>query len=178
MSGVDRQFVTFYLRGQLFGVAADDVKEVHPTARWAPIPHAPKMVVGYANIRLQIFLVLDIGAMLGLPPETVKGSRLILFRPQVGDSFGIQVDDIAEIVAIPDDRMESWGASPKLEHAAGMDVSAAETPGTNKHQPGLVTHVAKLDTELLMIIEPRSLLPALGQEIATSGRHHSVKGPP
>src|SRR5262245_30115467 len=86
---------TFYLDSNLYGVDIRLVKEVSPLPPLTWIPHAPAEVRGYVNLRGLIHLVLDLQRLLGmagtaLGPET----RLVLFKPVLGDPFGVLVDRI------------------------------------------------------------------------------------
>ena len=64
---------------------------------FTPVAHTPDEVLGLVNIRGHIYLALDLHRLLGLPTAAVTGgSRLVLFKPAVGNAFGVMVDAIAE----------------------------------------------------------------------------------
>ena len=60
-----RQFCTFWISGRHLGVDVLDVKEINSEINLTPIFHAPKEVIGYVNIRGQIYLILDLRLILG-----------------------------------------------------------------------------------------------------------------
>ena len=80
-------FCTFRSADHWFGVPVQDVKEVTTQTTCTRIPHAPREVSGYVNIRGHIFMALDSCVLLGIEGRASAASRLILFKPDVGPSF-------------------------------------------------------------------------------------------
>ena len=123
-----RQFCTFRIRGRLYGIDIKDVKEVSPETSFTKIFHAPSSVKGYMNIRGRIYLLLDLRQMLGLETKAVDDtSRVILFKDEVDENFGILVDHIADIVTtdeaqIENRRKQDHGA-PEAEERRGIDIA-------------------------------------------------------
>ena len=141
-------YCTFRLAEHLFGVPILDVKEVNAATLFTVVPHAPAEVCGYVNLRGWIFLVLDLRLMLGLEPGEVKpDSRLVLFKPEVGESFAVLVDQIGDIVRLDSDHIEQDRPSDTL-------------------RADLITGVGKLENELLIVLEPRRFLGAIKRAIA------------
>ncbi len=135
-----RLFCTFRLGEQLFGVDVADVKEVNPETTLTPVHHAPPQVLGYVNLRGQIYLVLDLRQLLGLPAgRPGQDSRLLIFKPSVGDSLAGLVDRIGDIVAVDPSRIEPWAGKT----SDGLSPAAGE----------LLAGVAQLDKELLLILQ-------------------------
>ena len=137
------QYCTFRLAGRLFGFDLRSVREASAHTTFTPIPHAPPAVRGYVNLRGHIFLVLDLRLMLGMEPAPVTAdSRLLLFKPSVGESFGVLVDQIGDIATVSADQAEDWRPD---------DSPAGE----------LIAAVAKLAGELLVVLHADRLLPGL-----------------
>jgi len=135
-----RLFCTFRLADQLFGVDIADVKEVNPETTLTRIHHAPPQVLGYVNLRGQIYLVLDIRQLLGLPAgRPGQDSRLVIFKPSIGDSLAGLVDRIGDIVAVDPSRIEPWAGKT----SEGLLPAASD----------LLAGVAQLDDELLLILQ-------------------------
>lgn len=136
-------YCTFRLAEHLFGVPILDVKEVNAATDFTPIPHAPAEVRGYVNLRGSIFLVLDLRLLLGLERDEVTAdSRLVLFKPAVGESFAVLVGSIGDIARLDGDRIER------------------DRPRDNL-RGNLIVGVGKLDDELLILLEPRRFLKAI-----------------
>lgn len=147
-SGKIKQFCTFRLAGRRYGVDILDVKEVNQEAAFTKIYHAPKEVMGYVNIRGRIHLILNLRRILGMRGAQVDGkSRLVLFKPNVGESFGVLVDAVSDVVETDESLIES-----------GSIVN--EELGTDERNEAvdLITGVCRLKDSLLLIINARNLL--------------------
>ena len=103
-------FCTFRSADRWFGVPVGDVKEVTTQTTCTRIPHAPREVAGYVNIRGHIFMALDPRSLLGLEARATAENRLIIFKPSVGPSFGLLVDEIGDIVAVDANQIEDFRA--------------------------------------------------------------------
>src|SRR5262245_39602820 len=127
-------YCTFRLGERLFGFDLRAVKEVNTYTTYTPVPHAPPVVCGCVNLRGDIYLVLDLRRLLGLPPIAVApDTRLVIFKPAAGESFGVLVDAVGDIVTLDGDETEAW---------------QPEGPGGE-----LVAGIGKLDGELLVIVD-------------------------
>ena len=62
-------FVTFFIGSQMFGIPVLRVQDILTPDQIAPIPLAPKEVVGSINLRGRIVTVIDVRTRLGLPPR-------------------------------------------------------------------------------------------------------------
>jgi purine-binding chemotaxis protein CheW len=147
-----RLFCTFRLAGKRFGVDVLDVREVNAETAFTPIPHTPPEVLGYVNLRGRLHLALDLRPLLGM--ETLAAgptSRLVIFKPEIGETFGVLVDAVDDLVAVADDALEPWHPSKE-----GLPIASA--PGS-----GLIVGVVKLPTELLIVLDAKGLLPAVTQ---------------
>jgi purine-binding chemotaxis protein CheW len=151
-------FCTFRSADHWFGVPVQDVKEVTAQTTCTRIPHVPREVAGYVNIRGHIFMALDPRSLLGLEATLTPENRLILFKPSVGPSFGLLVDEIGDIVAVEPDRIEDIGAGAH-QPAAGTFVDRVD----------LITRVCKMPVGLLVILEPRKFVRLVEQSITASG---------
>ena len=86
-------FCTFRSADHWFGVPVEDVKEITTQTTCTRIPHAPREVAGYVNIRGHIFMALDPRALgprgdgdRGESPDRLQaGSRPVIRPPRRGD---------------------------------------------------------------------------------------------
>ncbi len=139
--------VAFRLGESLFGFDVRLVQSVNILPPLTPVPHAPPAVRGCVNLRGQIHLVLDLKSLLGMgSTEAGPWTRLVVFKPVLGDPFGVLVDRVGDVVALPADRVEG---RPAEEGEAG----------------GLVAGIGKLEGELLVLLDAGRLLPAVGGEV-------------
>lgn len=139
-------YCTFQASGRLFGVALADIKEITAEILCTKIPHAPDCVRGYANIRGQIVLGLDLKRILNLPSADDDGKRLVIFKHAVGPSFGLLVDEIGEIESVSHRDIVSEGLT---------------TGQTSGGPSGLIERVCPLADQLLIVLNPRKFLPII-----------------
>lgn len=146
-----RQFCTFWLAGRLFGVDILDVKEINAGLEFTPIFHAPESVKGYVNIRGQIHLVIDLRLLMSYQNEKLNEKmRVILFKPSVGEPFGVLVDQISDVVEIDEKRIE--------------DIQNAKQEGIDNldsEKSGLAVGVSQLEKNLLVVLEAKRFLKAI-----------------
>lgn len=148
-----RQFCTFWLSNRLFGVDILHVKEITSELEFTPVFHAPSEVKGYVNIRGQIHLVIDLRLLLGFEnKEIMKTSKVILFKPEVGESFGMLVDKIGDVLEVGEDEMERQYSKEQME---------LEETDKAKNGTYLKEGVCKLKNQLLIILSAKNLLTSI-----------------
>lgn len=143
------QFCTFQLADRLFGIDILDVKEITQEAQYTTIFHGSPQVQGYVNIRGQIHLVLNMRQMMGferreLDPE----SRIIIFKPSVGESFGILVDRIGDVVEVEEGTIEER-KNEKQNGAEGQE---------RRKNASLGMGVCKLEDNVMVLLDARRFL--------------------
>jgi purine-binding chemotaxis protein CheW len=124
------------------------VKEVTPRRGLAPIPGAPPMWAGLANIRGSIVPVLSLGRYLGLPDGDDDAAGMIVVVTGGGITLGVLVDDTSEVRvivggdlvpalagAIPDRQQVVRGITRDLLSLLDVDAMLAD-PGLAVHQDG------------------------------------------
>jgi purine-binding chemotaxis protein CheW len=148
----ERLFCTFRIDARLFGVDILDVKEVTAETTFTRMAHAPDEVLGLVNIRGHIYLALDLRRLMGMPAAVLTGdSRLVLFKPSVGNAFGVVVDEISDIQTADASRIETFS---RAEHEAATG------------RVDLIESVCELDDELLVVLNPRRFLAVIEQSLA------------
>ena len=147
-----QQFCSFRLAGRLYGVDILDVKEINPETVFTPIFHAPEEVRGYVNIRGQINLVLDLRRLLGFDPRPIdQDSRIVLFKPHVGENYGVLVDQVGDVVSVSQDRIEDRRA----------DSQGVPEGRERRNELRAARGVCKLEKELLVILDARAFLTTI-----------------
>lgn len=153
------RFCTFWVSGRLHGVDILCVKEVNQEARFTPVFHTPEEVQGYVNIRGQIYLILDLRSILGLgKSELTETSRLLLFKPEVGEAFGVVVDKIGDVQEVDAADVEERRKSAQGPSDSGERRGARED---------LITGVCRLENDLMVILNPKNLLSAVEERMAS-----------
>ena len=104
-------YCTFRLQDGLFGVETRLVKEVTALPPLTPVPHAPAAIRGYVNLRGHIVLVADLNWLLRREPARLgPESRLVCFKPDLGDALGLLVERIGDIVVLNAEQIETQQA--------------------------------------------------------------------
>jgi purine-binding chemotaxis protein CheW len=146
MTSTETQFCTFRAADRLFGVPVQDVKEITTETTCTLIPHAPDVVLGYVNIRGQIILALDLKILMGWADSQPSDLRcMVIFKPIVGPLFGLVVDEICEIVSLNSNHLESVHSGGSID--------------PHESRSKLIHSVAKLDHQLVVLLNSRMLLP-------------------
>jgi len=112
----ERQYATFYVGHMLLGVDIGVVQEINRHAGFTRVPHAPEYVRGVINLRGEVATIIDLRTILGLPkPESRSDSRNLIVHYR-GESIGLVVDRISDILTISDDDV-----SPPPTNVGGVD---------------------------------------------------------
>jgi purine-binding chemotaxis protein CheW len=97
-----RQFATFEVDGQLFGVEVHTVQEVLSYNEYTPVPLAPQAVGGLFNLRGQV----DLRVQLGLARKALQGPVMNVILRFDGEPVSLLVDKIGEVVDLDDETFE------------------------------------------------------------------------
>ncbi|HET6480360.1 MAG TPA: chemotaxis protein CheW [Actinoplanes sp.] len=101
-----RQFATFEVANQLFGVEVHTVQEVLSYNEYTPVPLAPPAVSRLFNLRGQVIAAVDLRVQLGLAPKAIDGPVMNVILRGDGDPVSLVVDRIGEVVDLEDDTFE------------------------------------------------------------------------
>ena len=101
-----RQYATFEVDNQLFGLDVAKVQEVLSFDEYTPVPLAPESVGGLFNLRGQVIAAVDFRVQLGLPPrDTTRPAMNVIVRTQ-DEPVSLLVDRIGEVVDLNDTDFE------------------------------------------------------------------------
>jgi purine-binding chemotaxis protein CheW len=130
-----RQFATFEVAGQLFGVEVHVVQEVLSYHEYTPVPLAQRAIGGLFNLRGQVIAAVDLRVQLGLPRQGMDGPLMNVILHGDGEPVSLLVDRIGEVVDLDDD--------------------AAEPPPDSLTGPNreLVLETFNLDGRLLLVLD-------------------------
>lgn len=136
------KILSFRLEKELFGIEITSVKEINRNVEYTIVPNAPKSFVGLFNMRGQIVSLFNLATILGYEkkPFVSKATCIILkCEPDNPNQRGFVIDKTGDVLDIEEDVCE--------DPPANVDVFEY------KH----VKKVARLDNELLLIIDPASV---------------------
>ena len=101
-----RQFATFEVADQLFGVEVEAVQEVLSYNEYTPVPLAPPAVGGLFNLRGQVIAAVDLRVQLGLARQALQGPVMNVILRGDGEPVSLLVDRIGEVVDLDDEAFE------------------------------------------------------------------------
>jgi purine-binding chemotaxis protein CheW len=147
-----REYVTFRIGEQLFGLSVTEIRDVFRPARMTPVPLSSLEIAGVLNLRGRIVTAIDARSRLGLPAreKTDKDQSLAIGVEYGGESFGMVIDEIGDVVRLDDAEME--------QNPVNLDATwSAVSRG-----------VYRLDNRLLVIMDIDQMLTCAGQGSAAA----------
>ena len=135
-----RQFCTFLLDDQIFGIDVLQVQEVIRYQEMTRVPLASRMVRGLINLRGQIVTAIDLRERLGLPPLPAGRLPMNVVVGSDDDVVSLLVDEIGDVIEVEESTFES--VPETLSHAARE----------------LLRGVHKLDGQLLLVLDTERAL--------------------
>lgn len=95
------QMVVFDLDKEEYAVPIDELKEIIKIPEITPLPSAPEFIKGILNLRGKIVVVIDLEKRFNLNRENKIPSTHIIISEVEGNSFGIIVDKVSEVLRVP-----------------------------------------------------------------------------
>ncbi|MEV7629228.1 chemotaxis protein CheW [Actinoplanes sp. NPDC089786] len=101
-----RQFVTFDVANQFFGVPIEIVQEVLLNEKYTPMPLAPDACGGLFNLRGEVIGTVDMQVRFGLPPRSMSGAITNVVVLAGGEPMSLLVDRIGPVAELDDAAFE------------------------------------------------------------------------
>jgi purine-binding chemotaxis protein CheW len=148
-----RQYCTFYLGDQYFGL---DVLRVQEIVRYQPltrVPLAHPMVRGLMNLRGQIVTAIDLRRRLDLPESTTDSEQVNVVVETADGAVSLLVDEIADVLEVSEEHFEH---PPETLQGSTRD---------------LIQGAYKLPDRLLVILNPDLAVAVPGSELEKGVRN-------
>ena len=136
------QLVSFTVGEELFAVDILRVQEINRMMALTKVPQSPPGVEGVINLRGRIIPVLDLRVQFGFNADEHSEHTRIVVIEVSGHIIGFIVDSVREVM-----RIDSSIVEPNPQMGTSIDSS-------------YVSGVAKLDDQLLILLELENLLSA------------------
>src|SRR3954467_1272041 len=104
--GTVAEYVTAMIGGQLFGLPISRVQDVFMPERLTRVPLSPNEIAGVLKLRGRIVTVIDMRARLGWPRNEAGKPPMAVGVDLRGESYGLLIDQIGEVLTLPDDSRE------------------------------------------------------------------------
>lgn len=140
------EYVTFRIGGQLFGLSVTEIHDVFRPARMTPVPLSGQEIAGVLNLRGRIVTAIDARSRLGLRAleKDKRAQRLAIGVEHGGESFGLVIDEIGDVVRLDDNEME--------QNPVNLDATWS----------GVSRGVYRLGDRLLVIMDMNQMLAGSG----------------
>ena len=144
-SASNTDYVTATVGGQLFGIPISRVQDVFKPERLTRVPLASHDVAGVLNLRGRIVTAIDMRARLGLPKDDTKREAMAIGVDLRGESYGLMIDTIGEVVRVQNDECEINPAN--LDPWLGTMAAGVHRLGTELMVVLDIDRVLSLDAE-------------------------------
>jgi len=95
------EYVTASVGEQLFGLPIARAQDVFVVDRLTRVPLAAPEIAGVLNLRGRIVTAIDLRRRLGLAPEAEDRKRMAIGIEHKGESYGLLIDAIGEVMKLP-----------------------------------------------------------------------------
>lgn len=156
----DRQFVTFHVRGDLFGVKLTDVQEIIRMPDLVHVPLCPPGLEGIANLRGAVLPVTNLRHLFGTEPASHDDATRVVVMNRSGSPVGFVVDRMASVITAEAEEIE--------------DTSAIESTV----QSDMLRGVVKRAGSLILLLDPARLTTnnAMPEALTARGNAHGSTG--
>ncbi|WBA09071.1 chemotaxis protein CheW [Salinivibrio kushneri] len=134
-----REYLSFLLEDEEYGVHILDVKEVRGWSEVRRIPNTLPHMLGVLELRGEYIPIMDIRQCFGMTPATLSAmSVIIIVRNQQGVSLGIVVDAVAEVHNLEKEQIKA-------------------PPGLHQHDEWYMEGIASVNDRHLVLINLEQL---------------------
>lgn len=150
-----KQFIGFQLHGGEYAIPIIKVREIITLPEITVLPYSPEYLKGITNLRGSVIPVVNIKQLMNIPENGAVPQKVIVIA--CGRmTFGILVDGITGVISI--------------------DEATIEAPETMPHgRAEQVEGVAKIGARLIVLLEPKKLIPLKDHSLLEEGAVVSKK---
>jgi purine-binding chemotaxis protein CheW len=137
------EYVTATIGGQLFGLPISRVQDVFVPERLTAVPLAAPEFAGLLNLRGRIVTVIDMRRRLDFAPQH-GGGRMAVGIEHKGESYGLLIDSIGEVLKLP--------AASREDNPVNLDLRLARvSAGVHRIDDRLLV---ALDVDRVLDLDP------------------------
>ncbi|HET7680053.1 MAG TPA: chemotaxis protein CheW [Xanthobacteraceae bacterium] len=144
-AGPSTEYVTAMIGGQLFGLPIARVQDVFVPDRMTQVPLSSPDIAGILNLRGRIVTVIDMRCRLGVPQQKREQPPRAVGIECRGESYGLLIDDIGEVMTLPDSMREN--------NPVNLDARLAQVS----------SGVIRLDSQLMVVLDIDRVLQVSAQ---------------
>ena len=114
-----QQFCVFKSGREEYGIPINLIKEVVPIPKTAPVTQMPSYIIGMANVRGNIFGVLDLGQFFNIKSEQATENKYLLVLEHDVYQMAIAIPNVPDTLMASDSMVEALSAS-RLKSTLGQ----------------------------------------------------------
>lgn len=101
------ELIVFNLGDEEFAAEIEQVREIIRRGTITPIPDSPDFIKGVTNVRGEITVVIDLKERFFLTLKKEVESKHIVITEQEKNLYGLMVDEVSEVLRIPEKEIKS-----------------------------------------------------------------------
>jgi purine-binding chemotaxis protein CheW len=118
-----RQFLTFRLAGEEYGVGIISVQEIRGWSAVTAIPHSPAWLLGVINLRGQVVPVIDLRVKFNYAKAEYNEFTVVIILNLKDRVVGIVVDGVPDVITLAHEQIKpapSLGSNTDTSHIIGF----------------------------------------------------------
>lgn len=124
-----REFLTWTVGEQIYGLDLDRCKEVEKGLRLTPVPGAKPHIAGIVNLRGDVVTIIDLNRLLRKKEATLPERLQIIRLKSATSQIALIAEKIEDILSIDEENLEAAGAHMDEEEAYFMRYVAITKRG-------------------------------------------------
>ena len=136
---MEGMYLTFDLANEGYGLEIRHVIEIIGIQPVTCVPNMPEHVIGVLNLRGKVIPIIDIRLRFGLSQREYDDRTCIIVVDVHGDSVGLVVDKVSEVVDIPQAEIEP-------------------SPATGRNSNQYIQGLGKLDQKVKILLDIEMLI--------------------
>ena len=144
--GASRQYLTFDLADERYGLEILQVQEIIGLTEFTPLPNMPPHVRGMINLRGTVVPVVDLRSRFAMAAREYDKLTAVIVVNVAHKTMGIVVDTVADVIGIPEESIQdtpSFSASQKISS-------------------DYIAHIAKVGNTMVVLLDIERVLDLPG----------------
>lgn len=118
-----RQFLTFRLAGEEYGVAILTVQEIRGWSSVTRVPHTPAWLLGVVNLRGVVVPIIDLRIKFDFANPEYSDTTVVIILTVASRVVGVVVDAVSDVITLGSDQIKpapSLGNGAQTRHIIGF----------------------------------------------------------
>ena len=108
------QYIVIRYGEEVFGIDIKYVDNIVRMQRITRVPNVAPHIKGVLNLRGEVIPVISLRIKMGLEPDEItKTTRIIIIKLESGDSIGVLVDEVLEVITLDSTQVEKVAYNSK-----------------------------------------------------------------